>query len=292
MSFENLDRTTEIAQDDLGSEQLNPQNQTSEVQEIETQADTVEANEVDGSWMQSNEYKNGLWKSPDDLYKSVQFYQKKYSPFEQTVKELGYQSPDELKQAITEYQQSKPDYEKSMGLLQSLNTMIQDPEHGQSFKKAIQEYQIAKEREKYGVSLSELPEQFREQLTAGVEAKEMLEQMQSEKQVQELVSTIDTQVNSISELCGKYSMSLDTQAFLAHCKENQVPAKFLKAYFMENYFDSLVQNAQTSAALGAVNKNGQIKKASVASSQKQAPAAKQPTPSDSKGLLSTLMAKL
>lgn len=273
----------ETGGDEQGSGQPNPQAGE------ENASNDVTNEEL---WTQTNEYKQGLWKSPDDVYNSVKHYREKYSPIEQIQKSLKFNSPDELREALTSYKEQMPVYEKSMNMLQHLNALIKDPVHGQTLQKAISEIQAAQEREKYGLSLNELPQEFKEQLTAGVQAKEMLEKIQEEQQVQELTSEIDGQIQGLQTICSKYGMNLDVQGFLTHCAEKQIPAKFIKGYFMENYFDTLINSASTSASLSAVNKNKEVKGASIASSQKQSAKMSDDIPSDKQGLMNKLLSTL
>lgn len=225
----------------------------------ENQDDAIEL------WKGSNEFKNGMWKSADDIYKSVQYYQQKYTPFEQALNKHGYKTPQDFEQVLG----LLPDYQKSYQMINNLHTLMSDPELAKPLEDAFRAIKRQQEIRQYGIATGELPPQVQERLNEFDSYKKQLDEMKSEKQTQEQTKIINEQVSSIVDLCNKYSFDFDINQFIAHCAQNDVNPSYIKAYFIDNYFDKIMQGATNQASLNAVNQNKKAQNGAISTSNRQ-----------------------
>lgn len=219
---------------------------------------------IEDLWKQTNEFKNGMWKTPDDIYKSVQYYQKRFTPFEETINKFGYKTPQDLEQVL----QALPDYQRSYQMINNLHTLMSDPELSKPLEDAFKAIKRQQDIKQYGFATDELPPQIQKELSEMREFKREYEQNKFEQQQAAFVQTIDKQVKDITELCEKYNFDFDMQAYLSHCAQNNIPPEYVKAYFMDNYFDKIVENVTNAASLNAVNQNKQVKAGNISASTK------------------------
>lgn len=241
---------------------------TNQVEQPENQTDVkTDANPDETPtdlWMQSNEFKKGLWKNPDDVYKSVQWYQQRYTPFEEAINKFGYKTPQDLEQVL----QSLPDYQKSYQMINNLHTLMSDPELAKPLEEAFRAIKRQQDIRQYGLATEELPPQIQKELSEIREFKKEYEQNKLEQQQNAWTQTIGKQAEEITELCKKYNFDFDMNAYLSHCSQNKIPPEYVKAYFMENYFDQIIEGAMNNASLNAVNQNKKNVKGAIATTEK------------------------
>jgi hypothetical protein len=245
--------------------------QTSEVEtgsEIETPTQEVETGEEaeqiqEEIWKQDKRF-GSTWKSPDDVYNSVKYYEQKFDPIRQTLEKSGFADPQKLEQVLNKY----PEYEQSSQLVEKLNTLLQHEVYGPKLQGMFKEIQQGFERDKYGTAIEDLPPHIQEQLRKVNDLETKYQQMEEEKTLNTNVQTIHSQMDGIQKLCADYGFELDAQTFLQECQEKGIPPSQIKGYFFENNFQNLVETAQKQASLGTLNKNKELKTKSGYSSQK------------------------
>ena len=182
-------------------EALNTQKQPEQVEEL---------------WKQSNQFKNGLWKTPDDVFKSVQFYEKKYQPLEQSLKNMGFNEPAQLEQAFKDYQEKLPVYQENENLINTLNALLQNEVYGSKLRNVFDEIRRAQETEKFGIAFDDLPPVIKERVTKGEQAFQELEVMKQEKAYNDALSTIQDQMAQIEQIVNENGLEFDQQAFLEY----------------------------------------------------------------------------
>ena len=94
-------------------------------------------------WKQSNQFKQGLWKTPDDIMNSVQYYEKKFQPLEQSLKRMGFNEPADLEQAFKEYQEKLPVYQENENTINLLNALLQNDVYGSKLRGVFDEIRKA-----------------------------------------------------------------------------------------------------------------------------------------------------
>lgn len=252
---------SELEQELMQTSEVGTDTPESASQEVQTGENAETQEEI---WKQSNEFKNGLWKSPDDVYNSVKFYQTKLEPFRQTLEKSGYQTPEQLEQVLSKY----PELEQQSQVMEKLNTLLQDQVYGPKLQGLFKEIRQDFERKKYGAAIEDLPPHIQEQLKKVNDLEEKYNKMEEEKELNTNVQTIHSQVSDIQGLCNEYGFEIDTKAFLEECQAQNIPPSQIKGYFYENNFKDLVEAARQQASLGTLNKNKEIKSAAGSSSQK------------------------
>ena len=96
-------------------------------------------------WKQSNQFKQGLWKSPDDVYNSVKYYEQKFQPLEQSLKRMGFKEPADLEQAYKDYQEKLPTYQENEQTINLLNALLQNENYGSKLRGVLDEIRKAQE---------------------------------------------------------------------------------------------------------------------------------------------------
>ena len=246
---------------EVGSESEQSQTQQGPTDSI---ADVQEQQEGQELWRQSNEFKSGLWKSPDDVFNSVRYYQQKLDPIRQTLEKTGFSNHEELEQVLSKY----PEYKQNSEVVEKLNTLLTHEVYGPKLQSMFKEIQQGFEREKYGAAIEDLPPHVQEQFRKINEVEAELTKLKEEKELNNNIQTIHTQVESIQNICTNYGFEIDVQEFLKECQANNIPTNQMKAFFLEHNFDDLVAAAQKKSSLGVLNKNKEIKMSATSSSNK------------------------
>ena len=83
--------------------------QTETIQDVLNKSETPETPQE--LWKQTKQFEQGLWKTPDDVYNSVKYYEQKFQPLEQSLKRMGFKEPAELERAQSLGQQDAPEEE-------------------------------------------------------------------------------------------------------------------------------------------------------------------------------------
>ena len=150
-------------------------------------------------WKQSNQFKQGLWKTPDDILKSVQFYEKKFQPLEQTIKRMGFNEPSELEQAFKDYQEKIPVYQENEATINQLNALLQNEVYGSKLRSVFDEIRRAQETERFGMAFDDLPPIIKERVVKGEQAFQQLEEMKQEQAYNNALGTIQEQMQQIEQ---------------------------------------------------------------------------------------------
>lgn len=263
-----------------GQEETQPQEPAESIEKQESkQTDTLsdilnkdKPEEVSELWKQSNQFKNGLWKTPDDVFKSVQFYEKKYQPLEQSLKNMGFEEPSQLEQAFKEYQEKLPVYQENQSLIDTLNALLQNETYGSKLRNVFDEIRRAQETEKFGMAFDDLPPVIKERVTKGEQAFQELEEMKQEKAYNNALSTIQDQMAQIEQIVTETGLDFDKQAFLEYCRDNNVAPENMKGAFLTSNYTQMLEKAKQSASLATSTQNKQNKAKALNSSTKQTPA--------------------
>lgn len=246
--------TAENTQPQTIQEALNTQKQPEQVEEL---------------WKQSNQFKNGLWKTPDDVFKSVQFYEKKYQPLEQSLKNMGFNEPAQLEQAFKDYQEKLPVYQENENLINTLNALLQNEVYGSKLRNVFDEIRRAQETEKFGIAFDDLPPVIKERVTKGEQAFQELEVMKQEKAYNDALSTIQDQMAQIEQIVNENGLEFDQQAFLEYCRDNNIPPNAMQGEFLKSHYAQMIEKAKQNASLATSAQNKQNKAASINTSTKQ-----------------------
>lgn len=247
-----------------------PAENTQEPQTIQEALNTQKQPEqVEELWKQSNQFKNGLWKTPDDVFKSVQFYEKKYQPLEQSLKNMGFNEPAQLEQAFKDYQEKLPVYQENENLINTLNALLQNEVYGSKLRSVFDEIRRAQETEKFGIAFDDLPPVIKERVTKGEQAFQELEVMKQEKAYNDALSTIQDQMAQIEQIVNENGLEFDKQAFLEYCRDNNIPPNAMQGEFLKSHYAQMIEKAKQNASLATSAQNKQNKAASINTSTKQ-----------------------
>ena len=243
-------------------------------QTIQEALDSTESQEeVQELWKQSNQFKNGLWKAPDDIFKSVQFYEKKFQPLEQSLKRMGFNEPAQLEQAFKEYQEKLPIYQENENTINLLNALLQNEVYGSKLRNVFDEIRRAQETERFGMAFDDLPPVIKERVTKGEQAFQQLEEMKQEKAYNEALGTIQDQMAQIEQIVADNGLDFDKQAFLEYCRDNNIAPSNMQGEFLKAHYSQLLEKAKQNASLATTAQNKQNKAHAVNSSTKtQSPA--------------------
>ena len=221
-------------------------------------------------WKQSKQFKQGLWKSPDDVFKSVQFYEKKFQPLEQSLKNMGFNEPSELEQAFKQYQDSLPVIQENQNLINTLNALLQNETYGSKLRSVFDEIRRAQETEKFGIAFDDLPPVIKERVTKGEQAFQELEEMKQEKAYNNALSTIQDQMAQIEQIVAETGLDFDKQSFLEYCRDNNIAPDNMKGAFLTSNYTQMLEKAKQNASLATTAQNKQNKVKALNSSTKQA----------------------
>ena len=246
--------TTETTKPQTIQEALNQSENTQEVQEL---------------WKQSNQFKQGLWKTPDDIMNSVQYYEKKFQPLEQSLKRMGFNEPSELEQAFKDYQEKLPVYQENENTINLLNALLQNENYGSKLRNAFDEIRKAQEMERYGITFDQLPAVIQEKVTKGEQAFQQLEEMKQQQAYDSALNTIQEQMQQIEQIVNETGCDFDKQAFLEHCRDNNIPPNAMKGEFLNSHYTQMLEKAKQNASLATTAQNKQNKAKALNSSTKQ-----------------------
>ena len=239
------------------------------VQTLHDVLNQPEETEVQELWKQSNQFKNGLWKTPDDVYNSVQYYEKKFQPLEQSLKRMGFKEPSELEQAYKDYQEKLPQYQENEQTINLLNALLQNDVYGSKLRGVFDEIRKAQEMERFGMAFDDLPPIIKEKVTKGEQALQMVEELKQEKAYNEALGTIQEQMAQIEQIVNDNGLSdFDTQAFLEYCRDNNIPPNAMQGEFLKANYSKLLEAAKQNASLATTVQNKQNKANSINSSTK------------------------
>lgn len=267
-----------------------PAENTQEPQTIQEALNTPKQEQVEELWKQSNQFKNGLWKTPDDVFKSVQFYEKKYQPLEQSLKNMGFNEPAQLEQAFKDYQEKLPVYQENENLINTLNALLQNEVYGSKLRSVFDEIRRAQETEKFGIAFDDLPPVIKERVTKGEQAFQELEEMKQQKAYDDALSTIQDQMAQIEQIVNDNGLEFDKQAFLEFCRDNNIPPNAMQGEFLKSHYTQMLEKAKQNASLATSAQNKQNKAASINSSTKQQGVAPVKEPSNEQELKAALLA--
>lgn len=275
--MEDLEQTLNQEINNNSGENVQEETQTSQAPEqdisegLKGQLDKLNS-QSEELWKQSNNFKQGLWKNPDDIYKSVQFYEKKFQPLEMTMKNLGFTEPAQLEQAFNEYREKLPAYQENENTINLLNALLQNEVYGSKLRNVFDEIRRAQEQERYGISFDQLPPVIQERVTKGEQAFQQLEEMKHERAFNDALSTIQDQMAQIEQIVTETGLDFDKQAFLEYCRDNNVAPENMKGAFLTSNYTQMLEKAKQSASLATSTQNKQNKAKALNSSTKQTPA--------------------
>ena len=229
--LENELNTVEGTQDDSQVSET-----TNNSEDLTSLLNPQEKEEPQELWKQSNQFKQGLWKTPDDIMNSVQYYEKKFQPLEQSIKRMGFNEPDELEQAFKDYQEKLPVYQENENTINLLNALLQNETYGSKLRAAFDEIRKAQEMERYGITFDQLPAVIQEKVTKGEQAFQQLEEMKQQQAYESALSTIQDQMEQIDKIVGETGLEFDKQKFLEYCKENNIPPSAMKGEFLNSHY--------------------------------------------------------
>ena len=270
--MEELENEINSAVDGQGNDQPETpaENTENKAQTIEEALNTQKPNEqAEELWKQSNQFKNGLWKTADDVYKSVQFYEKKFQPLEQSLKNMGFNEPSQLEQAFKEYQEKLPVYQENENVINQLNALLQNEVYGSKLRNVFDEIRRAQETEKFGIAFDDLPPVIKERVTKGEQAFQELEEMKQEKAYNDALSTIQGQMTQIEQMVTDMGLEFDKQAFLEYCRDNNIAPSNMQGEFLKLNYSEMIEKAKQNASLATSTQNKQNKQNAINSSTKK-----------------------
>lgn len=227
-------------------------------------------------WKQTKNFEKGLWKTPDDVYKSVQYYEQKYQPLEQSLKHLGFNEPAQLEQALKEYQEKMPEYQENANLITQLNALLQNETYGSKLRSVFDEIRRTQETEKFGMAFDDLPPVIKERVVKGEQAFQQLEEMRQEQAYNNALGTIQEQMQQIEQIVNDTGLEFDKTEFLKYCRDNGIAPSNMKGEFLNAYYAQMLEKAKQNASLATTAQNKQNKAKAVNSSTKQTTAQPQP----------------
>ena len=280
-----------------GQEITQPQEPAENTENTESKPQTIQSlldqkgnqEEIQELWKQSNNFKQGLWKTPDDIFKSVQFYEKKFQPLEMTMKNMGFEEPSQLEQAFKSYQENLPVYQENQNLIDTLNALLQNETYGSKLRNVFDEIRRAQETEKFGIAFDDLPPVIKERVTKGEQAFQELEEMKKEQAYNSALSTIQDQMAQIEQIVADTGLEFDKQAFLEYCRDNNIAPSNMKGEFLNSNYTQMLEKAKQSASLATTAQNRQNKTKALNSSTKTVTQAPAPKIKDEYDLKKTLL---
>ena len=264
----------ELMNDNDGQAEQAPETQ-SENTDIQGELNKLNPEEPQGDgepvelWKQSNQFKNGLWKAPDDVYKSVQFYEKKFQPLEQAIKRMGFKEPAELEQAYKEYQEKLPVYQENENTINLLNALLQNDVYGSKLRGVFDEIRRAQEMERFGMAFDDLPPVIKEKVVKGEQAFQQLEEMKQQQAYNDALGTIQEQMQQIEQIVNDNGLEFDKQGFLEYCRDNNIPPNAMQGEFLKSHYSQMLEKAKQNASLATTAQNKQNKAKAINSSTKQ-----------------------
>lgn len=264
----------ELMNDNDGQAEQAPETQ-SENTDIQGELNKLNPDEQQGNeepvelWKQSNQFKNGLWKAPDDVYKSVQFYEKKFQPLEQALKRMGFKEPAELEQAYKEYQEKLPVYQENENTINLLNALLQNDVYGSKLRGVFDEIRRAQEMERFGMAFDDLPPVIKEKVVKGEQAFQQLEEMKQQQAYNDALGTIQEQMQQIEQIVNDNGLEFDKQGFLEYCRDNNIPPNAMQGEFLKSHYSQMLEKAKQNASLATTAQNKQNKAKAINSSTKQ-----------------------
>lgn len=273
-------------------EEINEDTQTPEGQEDKTTLSEIlnTKEEPQELWKQSNQFKQGLWKTPDDIMNSVQYYEKKFQPLEQSLKRMGFNEPSQLEQAFKDYQENLPKYQENENTINILNALLQNENYGSKLRSVFDEIRRAQETERFGIAFDDLPPVIKERVVKGEQAFQKLEELEQEKAYNNALGTIQDQLAQIEQIVNDTGLDFDKQAFLEYCRDNGVSPSNMQGEFLKAHYAQMLEKAKQSASLATVTQNKQNKIKALNSSTKQQGAQKEPVIKDDYELKKALLA--
>lgn len=220
-------------------------------------------------WKQSNQFKQGLWKSPDDVYNSVKYYEQKFQPLEQSLKRMGFKEPADLEQAYKDYQEKLPTYQENEQTINLLNALLQNEVYGSKLRGVFDEIRKAQEMERFGMAFDDLPPIIKEKVTKGEQALQMVEELKQEKAYNEALGTIQEQMTQIEQIVADNGLTdFNIQEFLEYCRDNNIPPSAMQGEFLKANYPKLLEAAKQNASLATATQNKQNKANAINSSTK------------------------
>ena len=287
---QDLNNAVDDAQGVSQAPETTAENTENKPQTIQEALNSSEQEEVQELWKQSNQFKQGLWKTPDDIMNSVQYYEKKFQPLEQSLKRMGFNEPSELEQAFRDYQQKLPVYQENENTINTLNALLQNENYGSKLRAAFDEIRKAQEMERYGITFDQLPPVIQERVTKGEQAFQQLEEMRQEQAYNNALGTIQDQMAQIEQIVSDNGLDFDKQAFLEYCRDNNVPPNAMQGEFLKANYAQLLEKAKQNASLATSAQNKQNKAKAINSSTKTQSAASGPEINSDYDLKQALMA--
>lgn len=286
-----INNAVEGGQEETQPETPTEENTNKEPQTIQEALNTPSKQEqAEELWKQSNQFKNGLWKTADDVYKSVQFYEKKFQPLEQSLKNMGFDEPAQLEQAFKDYQEKLPVYQENENLINTLNALLQNEVYGSKLRNVFDEIRRAQETEKFGIAFDDLPPVIKERVTKGEQAFQELQELKEEKAYNDALSTIQDQMAQIEQIVQNTGLEFDKQAFLEYCRDNNIQPSAMQGEFLKSHYTQMLEKAKQTASMATTAQNKQNKANAINSSTKQQGAVNIKTPETEQDLKAALLA--
>ena len=286
---QDLNNAVDDAQDNNQAPETTAENTENKPQTIQDALNSTGQDEVKELWKQSNQFKQGLWKTPDDIMNSVQYYEKKFQPLEQSLKRMGFNEPSELEQAFRDYQQKLPVYQENENTINTLNALLQNENYGSKLRAAFDEIRKAQEMERYGITFDQLPPVIQERVTKGEQAFQQLEEMRQEQAYNNALGTIQDQMAQIEQIVNDNGLDFDKQSFLEYCRDNNIAPGNMQGEFLKANYAQLLEKAKQNASLATSAQNKQNKAKAVNSSTKIQSAASSPVIKDEYDLKKALL---
>ena len=236
--------------------------------------------EVKELWKETNQYKQGLWKTPDDVMRSAQYYEKRYQPLEQYIQRMGFKEPSQLEQVLKDYQERLPQYQEAEATINQLNALLQDQNYGSKLRDALNEIRRAQETERFGMAFDDLPPIIKERVVKGEQAFQQLEEMKQEQAYNNALSTIQEQMQQIEQIVQETGLDFVPENFLKYCRDNNISPSNMKGEFLNAYYTQMLEKAKQAASLATTAQNKQNKANALNSSTKQTPAQPKPKMND------------
>ena len=250
---------------------------------------TSNVDEVQELWKKTKNFEQGLWKTPDDIYKSVQFYEKKYQPLEQTLKRMGFNDPSQLEQAFKDYQEKIPVYQENEATINQLNALLQNEVYGSKLRSVFDEIRRAQEQERFGMAFDDLPPIIKERVIKGEQAFQQLEEMKQEQAYNSALGTIQEQMQQIEQMVQDTGLDFDSKSFLEYCRDNDISPSNMQGEFLKAYYPQMLEKAKQTASLATTAQNKQNKARALNSSTKQQGTKQDVKIKDDYGLKKTLL---
>ena len=267
---QDLNNTVDSVQEETQTPETTEENTQDKPQTLQEVLNGTSADEEPQElWKQSNQFKQGLWKTPDDIMNSVQYYEKKYQPLEQSLKRMGFNEPAQLEQAFKDYQEKLPVYQENENTINLLNALLQNETYGSKLRAAFDEIRKAQEMERYGITFDQLPPVIQERVTKGEQAFQKLEELEQKQAFNDALSTIQDQMAQIGKIVEETGLEFDQQGFLQYCKENNIPPNAMKGEFLNAHYSQMIEKAKQNASLATTAQNKQNKSGAINSSTKQ-----------------------